>query len=212
MPKNNHKKFQSVADMLDKTSAPGEAITAAEFCEYTAARQLSKKLTAMRSVKGISQQDMAKSVGRSQSWVSKFENACDDDLTIGDVRAYMNAIGLEFVPSAKKHGATLVDEVKMLAFAIRKKLHALAETAEEADGLVEHIANFFGQTFFTLNRFLSEAAAKLPAGSQGKQCIVIEMLDDLDDEHVETDFEMRSARIRPCGLMDMDNGKKAALN
>jgi len=41
---------------------------------------------------GLSQADVARRLGRTQSWVSKFEDRTDAELTLGDIQAYCQAI------------------------------------------------------------------------------------------------------------------------
>ena len=53
---------------------------------HAAAQQLAR-LSA-----GLSQKDVARRMDRTQSWVSKFEDRLDADLTLGDIQAYCQAI------------------------------------------------------------------------------------------------------------------------
>lgn len=172
--------------MLREEVGPDDAVSAQEFDQFVAERRFVKELAMLRSLRELTQNDIAELMGHTQSWVSKFENSRDDELTIGDVRKYLDAIGLEFRPGAVKKGATTADEIKHLAFAIKRRLNKLAELAKEGDGLVEHIASLFANCFYSLNRFLSDAAAKLPNGADGKRCISItletELLDDCDSD------------------------------
>jgi transcriptional regulator with XRE-family HTH domain len=183
------KKYNSVSAMLKDVADEESALSAAEFDQYVADRKLVKDLAILRSGQGMTQEDLAGKVGRSQSWVSKFENGTDDELSIGDLRAYMSALGLEFRPGAVKQGATLVDEIKLLSFAVKEKLVILAEMAKEGDGMVEHIAKFFGEAFHNINRFLSEAAAKLPLAPDRRPYIsivaVAEQMKSLEKEEKE---------------------------
>jgi transcriptional regulator with XRE-family HTH domain len=196
MPKT--KIYQSVSAMLRDITEEDSAITAAEFDEYIAERKLVKDLAILRSARGLSQADVAKKLDRSQSWVSKLEHGTDDELCLGDLRAYLSVFGLEFRAGVVKQNATIVDEVKLLAFAIRQKLITLAGMAKEGDELVEHIAQFFGDAFHNINRFLCDAAAKLPRKPDNKPYIsIITMVEDmqsLEDEEKE-ESTIRKNRI-----------------
>lgn len=198
MPKT--KKYQSVSAMLRDISEDNAALTSAEFDEYIAERKLVKDLAILRSARGLSQDDVAAKLEHSQSWVSKLENGTDDELCIGDLRAYLSVFGLEFRAGAVKANATIVDEVKLLAFAIRQKLITLAGMAKEGDELVEHIAQFFGDTFHNINHFLSDAAAKLPRKPDNKPYIsIVTMVEDmqsLEDEEKEEKEKCVSRRKR----------------
>lgn len=209
MPKNSNRQYLSVSEMLREAAGHEEAITADELSEFMAKRKLVKELALLRCSRHLSQEELGAAIGKTQSWVSKLENSCDDELRIGDVRAYMGAVGLEFRAGAVKKGATCVDEVKHLAFAIRRRLHTLATIARENDEFVERIASFFVETFVHLNKFLGEAAERLPLGPQNKPCISLslelETLEECDEEGeavVEPRFRQR---IKDCN-------KEAALN
>ncbi|NBV56079.1 MAG: hypothetical protein EBR70_05810 [Verrucomicrobia bacterium] len=50
------------------------------------------RLVCQRLDAGLSQADVARRLGRTQSWVSKFEDRTDAELTLGDIQAYCQAI------------------------------------------------------------------------------------------------------------------------
>jgi len=49
-------------------------------------------LVCQRLSAGLSQKDVARRMDRTQSWVSKFEDRLDAELTLGDIEAYCQAI------------------------------------------------------------------------------------------------------------------------
>jgi hypothetical protein len=49
-------------------------------------------LVCQRLSAGLSQKDVARRMDRTQSWVSKFEDRTDAELTLGDIQAYCQAI------------------------------------------------------------------------------------------------------------------------
>jgi len=49
-------------------------------------------LVCQRLSAGLSQKDVARRMDRTQSWVSKFEDRFDAELTLGDIQAYCHAI------------------------------------------------------------------------------------------------------------------------
>jgi transcriptional regulator with XRE-family HTH domain len=196
--------------MLKDIAGDDAAISAAEFDKYTAERTLVTDLVIFRSARGLSQEDIAEKLGRTQSWVSKFEHSTDDALRIRDLRAYMSALGLEFRPGAIKQGATLVDEIKLLSFAIRQKLIKLAESTKDGDGLVGHVAKFFCSAFHNINRFLNDAAAQLPLGPDKKPYIsivtMVEEMDSLEEQEEEEESFLTKHRE------NLRLSKEAALN
>ena len=50
------------------------------------------QLVCQRLSAGLSQKDVARRMDRTQSWVSKFEDRLDAELTLGDIQAYCQAI------------------------------------------------------------------------------------------------------------------------
>jgi transcriptional regulator with XRE-family HTH domain len=192
---SDKKTYDSVSAMVKDTLGSEGAISAAEFDSYVAERKLVKDLAILRSARGLSQEDVAKKLGCSQSWVSKLEHGTDDNLRIGDLKAYLSTLGLEFRPGAMKEGATLVDEIKILSFAIRQKLITFAELAKEGDGLAEPIARFLCEAFHNINRFLSEAAAKLPHAQDNKPYIsivaTVQALESADDDDLAPCFRTK---------------------
>ncbi|MEY3813378.1 MAG: hypothetical protein RL495_1325 [Verrucomicrobiota bacterium] len=49
-------------------------------------------LVCQRLSAGLSQKDVARRMDRTQSWVSKFEDRLDAELTLGDIQSYCQAI------------------------------------------------------------------------------------------------------------------------
>lgn len=58
-------------------------------------RSLSRCLTVMRVKSGLTQTEMAKKIGISQSNISKLEHSSNDQITITDVAKYVQALGYE---------------------------------------------------------------------------------------------------------------------
>ena len=52
-----------------------------------------EQLIAHRVEAGITQEDLAKKLGCSQSWVSKIENSPWEEITIGELKRYADALG-----------------------------------------------------------------------------------------------------------------------
>ena len=50
------------------------------------------KLVCQRLSAELSQKDVARRMDRTQSWVSKFEDRTDAELTLGDIQAYCQAV------------------------------------------------------------------------------------------------------------------------
>ena len=209
MPKSNNRQYRTVSEMLRQSAGQDEALTADELDKFSAERELVKDLATLRSARGLSQQDLALSLGRTQSWVSKLENGRDDDLRLGEIRTYLDALGLEFRPGAIKKGATCTDEIKHFVGAIKRRFLTLVELAKKDDAMAENIALFFCETFYNINKHLSEAAAKLPAGREGKPHITVTykfgLLDELEEDCDEDDPD-------PTARFAFPSRNEAALN
>lgn len=61
-------------------------------------------LVCQRLSAGLSQKDVARRMDRTQSWVSKFEDRLDAELTLGDIQAYCQAIAGTLALEFGRHG------------------------------------------------------------------------------------------------------------
>jgi len=151
--------YASVSELVQEMAADDE--TRAAFEEHRIARQLIKQLMAMRAVRGLSQQDIAGTLHCTQSRVSKLERSRDDDVRLGDLRAYAQAIGCELIVGAVPH-LTPVDKVKGHVFAIRKHTDDLAELARSDEKIAEGVARFFFELVFNFSHLVGDSVRLLP--------------------------------------------------
>ena len=90
-----------------------------------------------------------------------------------------------------RRARTCTDEIKHFVGAIKRRFLTLVELAKKDDAMAENIALFFCETFYNINKHLSEAAAKLPAGREGKPHITVTykfgLLDELEEDCDEDD-------------------------
>lgn len=63
--------------------------------EYLQDRRLSRALTVMRAQRKMTQEDAAEKLGWSQGRVSKLEMKADQDISIGDLADYVEAMGMQ---------------------------------------------------------------------------------------------------------------------
>ncbi len=122
-------------------------------------------LVRLRQGAGITQEDMARALGVTQSAISKLESGTDPELTLGEIRGYAQAttqrIGLMFGKPL-----THVESVKCHALAIRHHLEQLAQIANRHDELEKDIQGFFGEAFFNILTILAECGDKLPGNGR----------------------------------------------
>lgn len=157
------KQYTSVSEVISDI-APDESLRA-ELDARIADRKLIKYLLGLRAVKGLSQQDIAKAVGCSQSRISKFENAKDDDVRLGDLKAYAKAVGCDLVAHPIPRDMKPVDKVKCHAVAIKRNTDELAQLAQSDENIAEGVAAFFYECLVKVILMLGDSAKRLPLRS-----------------------------------------------
>jgi transcriptional regulator with XRE-family HTH domain len=68
---------------------------AAAYERRLSERRIIKDLMIRRATSGLSQKDIARSFGCTQSRISKLENMTDSELKLGDLAKYSRALGLQ---------------------------------------------------------------------------------------------------------------------
>jgi len=156
----NRKQYTSVSELVHDM-APDAEFRAA-FDARVARRKLVKQLLAMRAVRGLSQQDIAQKLDCTQSRISKLENTSDDDMRIGDLRAYAEAVGCELAMCPIPRDMKPVDKVKCHAFAIKAHMDELARLARSDEKIAEGVGGFFFELCVNFFRLLGDSAKLLP--------------------------------------------------
>ena len=178
------KKFNSVLEMVREMSE--DKSLAADFEKRIAAKTLVKKLFTLRQIKGLSQQEMAKKLGWSQSRVSKLESAEDSDLRFGDIIAWLAVLDLELGIIISPREASAVSKVKHHAFAIKRVTDQLADMAAGDNAITKGVAQFFGEAAFNLVSMLQQSAKKLPlSADESPFQIEIEVVGEETDTSTE---------------------------
>ena len=137
--------------------------------QEAAERALTNHLLALRGAKGISQEQIAKHFGCSQSKISKLENGLDTDLSMGDLLQYCDAIGLELSVGLSPKGNTSIDRVRQHAFFIKDELSRLVSLAEGDETMASGLANTLGEVLFNLVKLVAVEADKLPNHPQSDE-------------------------------------------
>jgi hypothetical protein len=83
-------RFRNLADL--RRTGIISAATARKVQAAGGRTKIITQLVCQRLSAELSQKDVARRLGRTQSWVSKFEDRTDAELTFGDVQAYCQAI------------------------------------------------------------------------------------------------------------------------
>ncbi|HOC55372.1 MAG TPA: helix-turn-helix domain-containing protein [Verrucomicrobiota bacterium] len=161
--KGTGRKYGSVAELMRGDGVSQEVQNRVKELENET--RVVDYLVRLRQAAEITQEDMAKALGVTQSAISKLESGTDPELTLGEIRGYARAteqrIGLMF-----GQPLTHVESVKCHALAIRHHLERLAHIANRHDELEKDIQGFFGEAFFNILTILAECGDKLPGNGR----------------------------------------------
>ena len=166
------RKYGSVADLMRGEGVSQEVQERVKELENET--RVALQLAKLRQAAGITQEEMAKNLGVTQSAVSKLEGGIDADITLGEIKGYARAmeqrIGVMFGKPLNH-----VESVKCHALAIRHHLEGLAKIADRDEEMQTHIQAFFGEAFFNILTILAECGEKLPGNGRDFE-IRIEMV------------------------------------
>jgi len=155
------RRYASVSELLHKEKVSKGV--RAEVSALNAQTVVVRQLASLRAHAGMSQTELAKKIGCTQSRISKIEASKDEDITLSVIRDYVQAtesqLGL-FCGKPVSH----VEAVKNHALSIRRHLESLADIAQKHDELDPHIQGFFGEAFFNILNILAECQSQLPKG------------------------------------------------
>lgn len=161
------RRYGSVEDLL-----VGEEVAPAvrtKVAEYDRETRVIQNLVAIRQAAGLTQQQLADKLGKTQSAISKLESGCDLDLTIRELAEYATATDEQFNLNFGKP-LNHVEAVKVHAFGIREHLEALAKLAHKDAEIEQAIQKFFGEAFFNILIILGKCQQGMPNG--GKEALV----------------------------------------
>jgi transcriptional regulator with XRE-family HTH domain len=156
------KQFRSVDELLHASGLPAEVKSAYDSAQRATA--VCHRLSLMRTRAGISQAQMGKHLGLSQSAVSKLEAGTDETLTLGQIRVYCLATN-GCIDISIGRPKTHVDTIKSHAFAMRSAMMNLAAIAHSDDQINHAIHAFFSEAFFNILKILADCSSHLPQAS-----------------------------------------------
>ena len=159
------KQYTSVSEAISDI-APDDSFRT-ELDEQIASRRLIKHLLAMRAVKGLSQKDVAEAVGCSQSCISKLESAKDNDVSLGNLKAYAEAVGCDLVAHPIPRDMKLTDKVKCCAVAMKQNMDEMSQLAKTDENIAQGVVGFFQECFVNVVLMLGDSAKRLPPRSDG---------------------------------------------
>ncbi|MGA2869093.1 MAG: helix-turn-helix transcriptional regulator [Verrucomicrobiota bacterium] len=113
---------------------------------------------------GLTQQEMAEKIGKSQGAVSKLESSSDNEIKLEELAAYARATGQNFVVMVGKP-MNHIESVKYHAFGIKEHLSKLAKEAHRNEEVEQAVQAFFGEAFFNILTILSKCSDEMPNGN-----------------------------------------------
>jgi transcriptional regulator with XRE-family HTH domain len=152
-----------------------------------AKRRIVNHLVALRGARELSQKDIADKLGCTQSKVSKLENSEDDDLRLGDLRLYADAIGLNLGLLLSERRLGSLGRIKVHAFQIRAELDRLVQMAKGDDAMTCGVAHVHDEMLYNLVRLVGDSLTKLIAQSAES----LHDFDEEDDAEPQISVEMR---------------------
>jgi transcriptional regulator with XRE-family HTH domain len=118
-------------------------------------------LIQMRHAAGLTQQELADKLGKTQSAISKLESSSDTEITLDELRAYCQATNEQIMLCIGKP-MNHVESVKWHAYGIKDHLSALAKMAQSDGDMEQAIQAFFGEAFFNILTILSKCQDEMP--------------------------------------------------
>jgi len=171
---------KSVSDLV-KSLASDEEFKQLAIDEIEG-RQIAKLLFFLRCKRSLSQKEMAKKIGCSQSQISKIESSHNKDLSVKDLLAYGEVFDLQLDVGYNDPSTKIVDHIKYHAFKMKGALDRLCELAKDDPALIKGVKNFFGEAFVNVLVLIAESYKKLPKEKKEKEPTV----------HVSAPPEMKS--------------------
>jgi transcriptional regulator with XRE-family HTH domain len=180
------KEYTSVSEMLADSSADDSLKQ--DTADRIASRQVIKRLLALRVARGVSQSDVAKKMGCTQSRISKLENGIDDDIRLGDLHKYLDALDHDMSLFVCKKDWQSFQQIKFCAVTIRRCLGRLVDLAGD-DPEIEHgVSKAHVETLVNLVKFVVDSAKDLPSFPSMIPGII--EANGTDDSDLESEIEM----------------------
>jgi len=167
-------KYKSVEEMAAAT-IPSQEFNK-ELSRQLRARSVANHLVALRGSRGLSQQDIAKRMECSQSRISKLEQTDDEDLRLGDVARYLNAVDFSLQIGMTERKQPLVDTVKYHVFAIRQALRKLIKLAHMDEDIARGVAGFFGEACYNFIKMMQKSVEEMPSDINGEPLMRIDVI------------------------------------
>jgi len=154
------KTYTSVADAVEEIT--GDQDFADEVRERLRSRDIIKALVGKRVAAGISQAEVAKVLGCTQSRISKIENAFDADLTLDHLAAYAKVLGREIHMLFTERNQGLAERVKFHVLQAGRALSKLVEMVRDDDAMAQGVAKLHIEALVNFVRLIQQTSEQLP--------------------------------------------------
>jgi predicted XRE-type DNA-binding protein len=170
------KKYSSVSEMIRDVTGEEEAAKLIE--RDIAQRALVKQLIVLRSVKGMTQAEVAKKMNCTQSRVSKLEGGTDDDLKLADLRDYLHAIDHDIMLVVTTRETTLLSQIKWHVGRIKCGLNRLFSMSKGDEVMDKGATKAYAETLTAVLKLVLETADKVPGLRRHQELPRISEMDD----------------------------------
>jgi transcriptional regulator with XRE-family HTH domain len=113
---------------------------------------------------GLTQQQMAEKLHKTQGAISKLESSNDNEITLEEIAEYAGATNQSFslmIGKPMNH----IELVKYHAYGIKQHLSALAKEAHRNEEAEQAVQAFFGEAFFNILVILEKCQQQMPNNS-----------------------------------------------
>ncbi len=132
-----------------------------EYAALAGHTRLSRLLFSLRCRAGLTQQDLAERVGCAQSVVSRIENACDEELSVGDLLRYARGLDLGMQVGFAAKETTLANSIRCHLDGLARDLRQLLDLAGDDLSILAGAASVFRGTAEQFGAVLLESADRL---------------------------------------------------
>ncbi len=150
-------------------------------------RSLSRFLIKLRTNEDVTQKEMEKRLGKSQSYVSKLENSNDENISVNELINYVEALGFEGNISVSKP-KTLMEKIQSQYNGLINYFDKLQVLQREDDTIQAGLANFER----TASRYMQSLSIALLKSSNSKVNAIKKsksQIINLEDSIVEKDLQ-----------------------
>jgi len=143
----------------------------------------------------MSQADLADAMGCGQSRISKLESGLDENLRVGDIEAYLDALGYEARLILAKKDRGLAEEIKSNWRQLAEHLDQLRKIANGDPAIEKGIGDFSRDVTLNFFALIARFIEKLPDAAK-KQAPVFKIMRIVDeDEPASEPVPIRPARL-----------------